>query len=199
MKIQYKQIILRDVVESDIEDQIRWCNEETAWSDWDAPDEPIEPVDPESYRAEALRKMKESLPKVRNAFALAAADGRHIGSVTSYLIGEDCQWISHAEAQEKGVYRWTIGVDICESSYWGKGLGTMAIAAFCKYFLDSGRTDLYTQTWSGNERMLRCAQRIGFAECHRIVGDRNIRGGTYDTMTLKLDLDSFHNYLKENP
>ncbi len=199
MEIRYKSIILRDTVEGDIDDQIRWHNEETAWSDWDAPDEPIEPVEPESYRQETLEELKQPLPEIRRAFAVDTLDGTHIGSVTSYLIDDACQWISARQAQEKGIFRWTLGVDICESACWGRGLGTMALAAFCKYFLDNGRADLYLQTWSGNERMIRCAQKIGFLECNRIEGNRNIQGGIYDSLTFKLDLDRFHNYLKENP
>lgn len=37
MRIEYKDIVLRDYKEEDIADDIRWMTVETAWSDWDAP------------------------------------------------------------------------------------------------------------------------------------------------------------------
>ncbi len=42
MKIEFDNIILRDMIESDIEDYVRWFTTETEWSNTDAPCEPIE-------------------------------------------------------------------------------------------------------------------------------------------------------------
>ena len=41
MEIKYKNIILRDMIPSDIEDNVRWNTTETEWSDYDAPWEPV--------------------------------------------------------------------------------------------------------------------------------------------------------------
>lgn len=199
MEIRYQNIILRDMRESDIDDWLRWNCEETAWVQWDAPDEPLEPVDPEKFRREELARFQRPLPEPRNFFEVETADGCHIGMVTSYAIGEDYQWISWQAAHKSGRVRWTLGIDICESRFWSRGYGTMALAAFCKYFLDSGRRELYIQTWSGNERMIRCAQRLGFAECYRVPENRLVRGKAYDSLTFQLDLERFRGFLDENP
>lgn len=37
MEIKYRDIILRDMKESDIEDMVYYMTVETAWGDWDAP------------------------------------------------------------------------------------------------------------------------------------------------------------------
>ena len=42
MEIKFENIILRDMIESDIEDYVRWFTTETEWSKTDAPWEPIE-------------------------------------------------------------------------------------------------------------------------------------------------------------
>ncbi len=47
--------------------------------------------------------------------------------------------------------------------------------------------ELYTQTWSGNVRMLRCAEKLGFIECDRDVGIREIDGEKYDGLTFKAE------------
>ena len=49
MKIEFENIILRDMQESDIEDYVRWFTAETRWSEADAPWEPIE-TDEETER-----------------------------------------------------------------------------------------------------------------------------------------------------
>ena len=82
-----------------------------------------------------------------------------------------------------------------EKAFWGSGLGTQALAAFILHHLDHGHRDLCLQTWSGNVRMVRCAEKLGFVECHREVGNREVRGKTYDGLTFRLDVQRF---LEEN-
>ena len=37
MRIEFENIILRDMIESDIEDYVRWFTVEREWENWDAP------------------------------------------------------------------------------------------------------------------------------------------------------------------
>lgn len=197
MEIKYRQIVLRDMAQRDIDDWIRWYNVETEWGDWDAPDEALEPVDPEKYRAEMEEQLKKPREGMRTFFELDTAAGDHIGMVTSYAIDEAFHWMSWKDARASGTFSYTLGLDICDSRFWGKGLGTQALAAFVKYFLDNGMEVLCLQTWSGNASMIRTAQKVGFRECNRISGNRNIRGGVYDSLTFRLDTESFRRYLLE--
>ncbi|MBR5570436.1 MAG: GNAT family N-acetyltransferase [Oscillospiraceae bacterium] len=112
-------------------------------------------------------------------------NGRHIGWVSSYPIDEHYEWIGEIQDGQT-VYR-AIGIDICEPDVWGHGIGTNALLAFIKYYFDSGITELYTQTWSGNTRMIRCAAKLGFAECNRYGGIREVEGKTYDALTFRLE------------
>lgn len=200
MEIKYRDIILRDMIESDVEDWIRWDSVETEYTDWDAPDEPIEPIDPDEYRRDMLEFISEPREEgFRNFFELATSDGHHIGRINSYAIGPDFECIHWPESRNEKTFTAAIGIDICDSRFWGRGLGTQAIAAFAKHFLENGIQEICLQTWSGNVRMVRCAEKIGFVECNRFVGNRHIRGGVYDGLTFQLDLDRFHKYLEENP
>ena len=187
MRIEYKNIILRDMIESDIEDYVRWFTTETEWSNTDAPWEPIE-SDEETERtswSEYYESVKE-LPdtELRWKFEIEW-NGRHIGWVSSYPIDENYEWIGEIKDGQT-VYR-AIGIDICEPDVWGNGIGTNALSAFIKYYFDCGITELYTQTWSGNVRMLRLAQKLGFTECNRNVGTREIDGKKYDGLTFSLE------------
>lgn len=188
MEIQYGNIMLRDMIGSDIEDYVRWFAHDTEWSDFDAPWEPIG-SDEETERA-GWREYYESvreLPKdvLRWKFEIEY-NGRHIGWVSSYLIDEAYEWISAGEIQNgQKIYR-AVGIDICESDVWGNGIGTNALRAFLDYYFENGYDELYTQTWSGNARMLRSAEKLGFAVCNCNVGTREVRGKKYDGLTFKL-------------
>lgn len=197
--IRYRDIVLRDMRECDIGDWIRWYNVETLWGDWDAPDEEMKAVDPESFRAKNLKMLESNRQGFRKSFELYTVWGDHIGAVSSYAIDENFQWMSWQDAHDCGRFYHTLGLDICDSRFWGKGLGTQALTAFTKHFLDNGKEPLCLQTWSGNERMIRCAKKIGYVEWNRFIGNRYIRGRIYDSLTFRLDLDRFHKYLQENP
>ncbi|MBQ7130846.1 MAG: GNAT family N-acetyltransferase [Oscillospiraceae bacterium] len=197
--IRYRNIILRDLVESDIEDWIRWETADTEWMDWDGPDLEAPPFVEGEFRRECAELLQNPLTGFRNFFELDTIQGKHIGMVTSGLTGEDYEYLTREEIRAGKKAYHTFGIVICESGYWSCGYGTQALTAFCQHFLNSGRTEIRLQTWSGNLRMVSCAQRIGFVEVHRFVGNRHIRGETYDGLTFQLDLDKFHKHLAENP
>ena len=64
--------------------------------------------------------------------------------------------------------------------------GTSALRAFINYCFENGVNEIYTQTWSGNVRMLRCAEKLGSAECKRNIGAQEVNGQKYDGLTLRL-------------
>lgn len=167
------------MLESDIEDYVRWYTVETEWSDWDAPWEPIEETE-ESARGRFTayyEKVKGREPDAERRNFEIECDGRHIGWVSRYTdLGE---W------ENPGQYP-AVGIDIPELE--ARGVGTEALRQFIEYLHAHGHNVIYTQTWSGNARMLRVAEKLGFREVYRKEGDCEVRGKTYDALTLRLDL-----------
>ena len=95
MQIKYEHIILRDMIESDIEDYVRWFTTETEWSNADAPWEPIE-SDEETERTswrEYYASVKELPDDARRWKFEIEWNGRHIGWVSSYPIDENYEWV----------------------------------------------------------------------------------------------------------
>ena len=130
MQIKFDNIVLRDMIESDIEDYVRWFTTETEWSNTDAPWEPIE-SDEETERTswrEYFESVKDLPDDVRRWKFEIEWNGRHIGWVSSYPIDENYEWIGEVKDGQT-VYR-AIGIDICEPDVWGKGVGTNALRAF---------------------------------------------------------------------
>ena len=86
MKIKNENIILRDMIESDIDDYVRWFTTETEWSNTDAPWESIE-SDEETERKswrEYYESVKDLADDVRRWKFEIERNGRHIGWVSSY-------------------------------------------------------------------------------------------------------------------
>ena len=81
-----------------------------------------------------------------------------------------------------------IGIDIPDKSMRGKGIGVKAIKEYLKYFKKLGYFKIYTQTWSGNTRMIHVAEKIGFKEINRYKEIRNVNGKKYDALTFVIDL-----------
>ena len=186
MEIQFENIVLRDMVESDIEDYVRWFTTEIEWSDWDAPWEPVSGDAAEERKGwtEYYGSVKDLPDDVRRWKFEIEWNGRHIGWVSSYPIDENFEWLG--EIQDGQTVHRAIGIDICEPGVWGNGIGTKVLRAFINYYFASGVTELYTQTWSGNTRMIRCAEKLGFVECNRNVGTRQVDGKIYDGLTFRL-------------
>ena len=74
-----------------------------------------------------------------------------------------------------------------ESPYWNQGLGTEALLLWIDYLVeDLNLTSVRTATWSGNVRMVRCAEKCGLVLVGRTVGNREVRGKRYDGLEFEL-------------
>ena len=178
MEIVSGDIVLRDSTIEDTDNYVRWNTVETEWMDWDAPWEKDAPFDADDFRRKKLEFFSEAKDENRLRYRLELDyKGRHIGSVSSYHIDE-----SYNFAKEG---RLAIGMDIYEPEYWGKGIGGRAYSAYIEYLFSRGYSVLYTQTWSGNMRMIRMARRLGFEQCHLEKDARLVQGRAYDRVTFK--------------
>jgi len=202
MKLESCNILLRDYEEKDIEDDIRWNTVETEWALWDAPwemEEEIKKFNPVIFRKQQMEKLEKGFGEgFRWTFEVDTIEGVHVGGVNSYLIDENYEWILLKNVKEGQKVYHTLGVEITESSYWGRGLGTQALAAFIKYHLDNHIMEMCLQTWSGNIRMVKSAEKLGFTICNRKVGIREVRGEIFDSLTFILDVEKFYAFMKKN-
>ena len=178
------------MVESDIEDEIRWTNVDTAWFYADTPWMKMESVDPDELRAD-MEEIMASLSEdaIRWRFEIEV-DGRHIGLVSSYYLNENFEhpdWESidqSKNAAENHAIR-ALGIEICEMDAWGQGIGAKALSAQMDYYRALGESRFLLETWSGNLRMLGCAGKLGFTELRRSPGVYEVDGKAYDALVLE--------------
>lgn len=82
---------------------------------------------------------------------------------------------------------WDLGVIIFDPLHWGRGIGRRALALWIEATLNETDAHVLTfSTWSGNERMIRAAHRLGFREAGRVREARLVRGQRHDSVTLDL-------------
>lgn len=197
VEISYKNIVLRDFCESDIADEIRWSNVETAWMTADTPWEPVVPIDKNEPEAQMLRIISETPADALRPRLEIEAEGKHIGFVCSYPLGEDFEPVTHRRAADAKI-RCALGIEICEPAFWGRGLGARALAAAITYYQNNGFKHFYLETWSGNKRMLKCAERFGFYVANKKPAFRQANGKNYDAVFLRLNDKKFKAYLDKN-
>ena len=190
MKIVMNDVVLRDYLPSDVEDEVRWTNIDTAWFYADTPWMTMEPVDPDELRADMMEIMS-NMPEdaIRWRFEIEV-DGRHIGMVSSYYLDENYEptpWESidqRRNAEGNHSIR-TLGIEICEMDCWGKGIGTKTLTALMDYYRSLGEHRFLLETWSGNDRMLGCAKKLGFTEAKRTKAAYVVNGKEYDALVLE--------------
>lgn len=197
-----KGIILRDFIESDIDKRIYWETVETEWQQWDAPWEYEGLTEEEKQNElqgyiESLKHWVEqdaklaqenisSKNKIRYRFQICLNNESrdYIGWCTAYCIDEE-----YCYTDEDG--RLAVGINIPEQAMRGKGYATQALCMFIKYLLEHGEKEIFTQTWSGNERMIHVAKKIGFEECCRKKDFREVRGKKYEIDHLAVIHENF--------
>ncbi|WP_226670369.1 GNAT family N-acetyltransferase [Metabacillus litoralis] len=112
------------------------------WKKWDAPYFPLEFINYDEYVQQFL---DEDLEKSR----IIEVDGVVIGYVGYYWEYEQTKWLE-------------AGIVIYDPSYWSGGYGTKALSLWIDHLfqtLDIPRVGI--TTWSGNERMMKLAEKLG--------------------------------------
>lgn len=176
-------VILRDMIESDIEDYVRWFTSEVDWMNYDAP---WESIDQNISIEEERKSWKEYFESVKDITDEEIRwkyeieyDGKHVGWVSRYF---DLDYLDNVDKIP------AIGIDIPEVSIYNNGVGTKALTLFIDYLKTKGYKSLFLQTWSGNTRMMHVAEKLGFKIYYVKKDYRIVKDNKYNAITFKLDI-----------
>jgi len=175
MILKNDKVTLRHIKAEDIANYIHWTTVETEFMKWDAPWEWVEDPDPTEFI-----EWRKSLIERPSDYSLEieTSDGEHIGWVNSYDVDGDESKLA-------------IGIDIPPLSARRKGFAYAALTLFMEYLFQT-RDVLYTQTWSGNVRMIALAEKLGFKEVRRLKDLRFVDGKNYDGLTFAITKTEFY-------
>ena len=174
MILKSDKVKLRHIKAEDIANYIHWTTVETEWMNWDAPWEWADD------NGEFLEMLKNSLDKEAstNRLMIETPTGEHVGAVNSYCVDGDRAKLA-------------VGIGIPPLQMRRKGFAYAALTLFMEHLFQT-RDVLYTQTWSGNIRMIALAEKLGFKEVRRLKDLRFVDGKNYDGLTFAITKTEFY-------
>lgn len=137
---------------------------------WNGPYIPEAWLSKEQHRKQWLEQTV--IAKDVPASLVIIADNKAIGYVGAYWVDINTNWLE-------------TGVVIYDTDYWNGGYGSEAYRLWIDFLFTS--TDLHRlgmSTWSGNERMMKVAERLGMREEARIRKARIVEGKYFDAIKM---------------
>lgn len=172
-EIHGTHVILRNIVEADLSAlwQMIYGDESPEWKKWDAPYYPLERVDFEQYEQQMTERLATK-QDVSSRLVITSKDGELIGTVSYYWEHEPSLWME-------------VGIVIYNPVYWNGGYGTEALKLWIDHlFASLPLVRIGLATWSGNHRMIRCAEKLGMQMEARIRKARLYNGVHYDSIRM---------------
>lgn len=196
MQLQYKDIVLREFKEEDIESIIKFNTEQNEYLDWYKPwekEEFLDDFDPEIYALKTKKDLEKGKINTGDRFIIEH-DEKVIGQVDSYFIDYE---YNLTKEKEESTDNKTINAIIYDSSLWDDSYVEKALIPFIKYlFYEREYKIIYAQTWSGNKRYERELKNLGFRVVSRLKDTIKVNDQTYDYITLKLIPANFNKFKK---
>jgi RimJ/RimL family protein N-acetyltransferase len=186
MRLAGTRVVLRDESrDSDDDDLFRWLNLEE-WKYYDQPDTPFTGISREEFD-KRFQEQRRRPRKDSHGWHVDTTEGQHIGWVNYYELDE----------QAKRAY---VGICLPEEETWGKGYGTQAVRLLVDHLFDEMELqEIRTATWTGNKRMVRCAEKSGFTEVARMPHRAafSIRGEPLERIELSISREDWSAQKKE--
>ena len=172
MKIEGKQIVLRDWQPNDVDVYCHWLQPGHRWQELDGPYYPGSTSEEiEKIRAALPQKIESGdWPEPRQRLLIAGReDDALYGQVTWYWQSQETDWLS-------------VGISIYDPAHWGRGFGFEALGLWSDYLLAQipQLRSLDLRTWSGNVGMMRLAEKLGYTLEARFRQARVVNGRVYD-------------------
>jgi RimJ/RimL family protein N-acetyltransferase len=173
IRLQGTRIALRSYEDSDLETfwHYMFDDSEPEFKKWDAPYFPLVYCTLEEY-IEANRKRIASEAGGVQSRLVIEAEGKAIGMVSYYWEHQESNWLE-------------MGIVIFPPAYWSNGYGTEALKMWGDYLFHAmPLVRVGLTTWSGNERMIKCAEKLGMLMEARLRKCRLWQGTYYDSIRM---------------
>ncbi len=145
--LKNEDIVLRQADSSELESLYLLATRDEKWTEFDGPYFPYETPTLEEFKDGYFKRLCEG----KSALVIEV-DGRAVGSVSFYWECKSTRWLE-------------MGAVIYDSTCWSNGIGRKALKPWITHLfgtLEIERVGL--TTWSGNPRMMACAERLGMKQ-----------------------------------
>lgn len=171
MRLEGTKVALRSITPDDLPllYDYTYGEKDPAWKQFDAPYFPLDPMTWEEYESRMRKRLEDSEPPSRMGIE---AHGRLIGQVNYYWEHKESNWLE-------------AGIVIYDSACWNGGYGTEALSLWVDHlFATMPLVRVGITTWSGNPRMMRAAEKLGFKLEGRMRKCRLWQGQYYDSIRM---------------
>jgi RimJ/RimL family protein N-acetyltransferase len=158
-------IEIRKAAPSELNDLYELVTNNSEWTRFNGPYFPYSHPTFEQFRTELFNKLL-----LGESIKLITLNGVPVGSVSYYWECESTRWLE-------------VGVIIYDQAHWGKGIARPALRLWISELFD--RFDIARvglTTWSGNPRMMKCAENLGMTQEARLRKVRYFNGHYYDSV-----------------
>ncbi|PFY98364.1 GNAT family N-acetyltransferase [Bacillus wiedmannii] len=170
-----EKVILRDLKQEDIKEIYYWIYQSPNREHlkWNAPYHPkkeksIEMFYEEDYKNHFMRIDKN----LTRSKLVIEVEGKLIGTVGWYWVDKLTNWLCN-------------GIVIFDSNYWAGGYGTEAFSLWTDYIFENMNVErVGISTWSGNERMIALAKKVGMKLEGEIRKARIVNGEYFDSIKM---------------
>ncbi|MGM7684538.1 GNAT family N-acetyltransferase [Cytobacillus sp. Hm23] len=168
MKLVGNKVILRSIEQQDL--PVLWDfiygEDVPEWKKWDGPYFPLEKESIEEFKVSMAKHMQEA-----SLFAIEV-NGKLVGTTTYYWEYKPTRWLE-------------VGIIIYDPNYWSDGYGTDALILWVtEMFKRFPIERVGLTTWSGNERMMKSAEKLGMKLEGRLRKCRYHNGIYYDSIKM---------------
>jgi RimJ/RimL family protein N-acetyltransferase len=168
------RVRLRPLALTDLEDHLRWRNDQEVRYWATAGDPHFGPVTREALERAFSQTMLILDPKTDAVLSIELLEGRHIGMVD----------YRDLDPRTRSA---TVGITIGEKDLWGRGYGPEALSLLIRHLFDTlNLRRVQLDTWSGNERAIQSFARLGFREEGRWREAVRAPGGYFDRVFMGL-------------
>lgn len=164
--IFFKDIVLRKAKNNELGELYNLETQNIEWTKFNGPYFGYKKPSLEEYNHSKFRKLQ-----LGKTHLVVEHNKVIVGIVSYYWECEDTRWLE-------------AGIVIYNNSFWGMKLGKKAMIAWVSNLFESLNNieRIGLTTWSGNKRMMKCAESIGFHLEGRIRKVRYYNGVYYDSM-----------------
>lgn len=149
------------------------------WKKWDAPYFPLTYIEYQTFYHRVINEIhNEELPRW---MLIETVEGEMIGTVSYYWEHQPSHWLE-------------AGIVIYKPYYWNGGYGTEALKFWVSHLFESmSLVRVGITTWSGNMRMMKAAEKLGFQLEGRLRKCRYYNGEYYDSIRMGVLREEWNN------
>ncbi|TQP08500.1 GNAT family N-acetyltransferase [Vibrio cholerae] len=156
---------VRPAQENELERLFKLMTEHNEWTRFNAPYFPYSHPTLADFADSTFQRLL-----VGSDMQLVICNELPVGTVSCYWECEETRWLE-------------AGIVIYDESYWGKGIASIALSQWISYLFKTQEIErVGMTTWSGNDRMMSLATRLGLKQEARLRKVRYYEGIYYDSV-----------------